>query len=223
MVHYKRGCIPRAAVRRHLKKTAKPNVAQVRDIVKKTVSKKLETKMAYAEVQANFDYADAGIEFSDDTAQSVSDQSRIGDQIEPTSLMFKGYIQWTSTATTLVPVRMLTIQQRNDNDTSLGLHQILATTTQAFVTQSPYHHDNRRLFNVLGDKVYQPPVFGSTVHPTLQRAINYRCKKPAKIYFKPGSTDTVSGKITQYYISNQSDNNNIPLFLGVSQFFYKDG
>lgn len=205
---------------RRIRKGGNFAIKSIRKVVKRVLKRVGETKHIENEIQANFDYADAGLEYSDDMTVGSLDTQRIGDKITPMSLNFKGYIQWNSSATTLVPVRCLTIQQKNDQDTTLGLHQILATTTQAFVTQAPYLWDNRKLFTVLSDKIYNPPMV--PVGRTVQKSITVRCKKPAPIHFRNGTNDTVSGKIVQYYISNQSDSNNIPLFLGNNTFTYKD-
>lgn len=215
--------ISRARVRRHLRATAKPNVAEVRKIAAQVQLRKAEMKTGTFTTSQSCVYNTGILDITDNLApQGDGDQTREGDQITPTSFNLRSEIKWTTGADALSPVRLLIIQQNADADDTLGISTILATTQQGYVNTSPFVPDTRSLYHVLYDKVHNPPS-GSGGTRACSKFFNIRTKKPHKITYNQGSaTATIDGKIAMYFISNNGAGGDAPVYTCSARFNWKD-
>lgn len=212
-----------ASHRRRAKRATTKRMKSVKKIVKNTIMGMAERHNATFTTSQSCVYNSGILDITDNLMpQGLGDEARIGDEVTPTSFTIGSTITWTSSTAALSPVRLLIIQQNKDADDTLAYTTILATTAQGYTTQSPFLDDVRPLFNVLYDRVHNPPSSAGGTRTTA-KYFKLICKKPKKIKFNVGSaTQTVDGKIAMYFFSNNGAGVDAPVYTGSARMNWKD-
>lgn len=209
-------------VKKNKVKTGKQMVRakDVPAIVRKTISAEAETYNSFATTSQQCTWNSGVLDLSDSIApQGTSDQSRLGDELNLTSMQLKGQLSWTSSTSALSPVRLMILQLKADADTTLAFTSIFVQTAQGFTTMTQINPDIKPLFRVLHDKVYTPPSSGGRTCTKLCNIL----VRPRKINYNGGSaTLTIDGKLCMYFFSNNGASTpDTPTYTAAIQYSWK--
>jgi len=157
-----------------------------------------------------------------DPGQSITNQTRIGNEISPFHLRIRGTVDWNPVSGAPQLVRILVIQSKqrfvpvtNTNTISTGV-LILSGTSQAPI--SDFNYENRKKFTVLHDRQYM------VSEDDQSQPINVSKRIKRKLVFQEGGSTTAErGQIYMLIYSDQaSASSSKPVVRAYSRIQYKD-
>jgi len=148
--------------------------------------------------------------------------TRIGNQITLTKLQIRCHLRTGISQPRGEYVRVMVVQQKNQNNTELTLAQILEPESKKVIQQ--YLYDNRQEYKILYDRVHRlaPGTEES------QKFLNINLYKNLGRMSLVGTGSAANGKnkIQVYFLSSQpveATGAQLPDYVFTSRLFYKDG